>query len=177
MDSFRSPTSDYIATNDMHWREMELAGFTSHAEWAKNSFRHLLACVLSGTAIISAVSIYRMRNDRSGVVLVESDRDAFGKIYRYFTYLLGGSFLLFALAPIQRFTFPLLNRLVIRKNQVGILSPFVDSNLWRVLASLGFTTYFFHAYKNAMFSVGWFLKCYTMNITLEMAEYYRVHAG
>ena len=73
------------------------------------------------------------------------------ELYRYLFYGLTGSLLFLGLSPFQRLSTPILQRLVLRKSQLGILSHFIEYNLWRYAAVL-LTSFYFLA-SNEMFSV------------------------
>jgi len=132
-NSYRPPTVDKIATNDMHWREMELTGFVSNGEWAKRSLIHIIKGLFYGSCILVSVSICRIRAGRTQLydTFDEQNHQAKLTMLHYWLGFMGVSLVLFSLSPIKKFSYAILNKIVIRKNQSGILSHVIEYNMSR----------------------------------------------
>jgi len=134
-NSYRPPMVDKVSTNDMHWREMELTGFVGNAEWAKRSFVHIIKGLFYGTCFLVSVSICRIRAGRTQLydTFDEQNHQAKLTMLRYWLGCMGVALVFFSLAPIKKFSYAILNKIAIRKNQSGILSHVIEYNISRFL--------------------------------------------
>ena len=146
------------------------SGFTTKSEWFKNSCRHILNGVLCSGAILFTVSLYRIKNNRTDFAIVnpEIEREKMLIIFKGLSACLIGSFLLSGMTVIRPYTARILDRAVIRKNQVGFCSHFVEHNFWKMTASIIGAYYFL--LQDDMFNVS----SASLNFELEPAHLFQL---
>ena len=130
---------------------MEASGMVSAGRWLLNTFRHLLWTLLGGSALIGGMSIYRIKNDLTEKKIINFSpkvREEFAQIFKTIGLVVGGSFLFFNIGFLRRLTYPLLKRLAQSKSNVGVLAPFVESNLWKGCLTMGGCYYYLMGSNN-----------------------------
>lgn len=108
-NAFLSPANDPIGSNGMHWRQLELSGNSKPGEFAKNSLRHFIWAAVFGSSVLFAVSLYRIKNDRTDLSPVagdEADKDDILKLREISFSLMFGSFIFFGLNALMRISLP-----------------------------------------------------------------------